>query len=352
MEEIYLRQYPVIGLQGQRQLHESRVLVVGAGGIGSLVLPYLAAAGVGTLGVVDDDTVSRSNLHRQVLYGAGDIGASKVACVVKRFAEQFPTLTLIPHPFRLTADNATRVLQDYDIIVDGSDNFATRYLVNDVCCQLRLPFVSSSVLQQEWQVAFFTGHTPCYRCLYPVAPPALYSPNCSQAGVLGPLVAMAGSMAANAVLDAITGLHPLPEGTLYRYRNDTHQLDALTFFSEPNCPACVQQQVVPMPLSENEAVSMVTVDNVKDEYVWLDVREPWEQDVAPIDNVQTLPLSQLLQHYTTALQPKTPYALLCKTDVRSQKAYHFLKAKGFSQLVVIQGGASAWYQHHGKTLGY
>ncbi len=231
---------PEIGGAGQAVLLQSRVLVIGAGGLGSALLLYLAAAGIGTLGIVDDDTVDLSNLQRQVIHDTGTIGTTKVASAAARIRALNPDVVVEPHAMRLTADNAADLVGPYDLVADGSDNFATRYVVNDACFRAGKPLVSAAILRFEGQLATFCAgdDCPCYRCLYPAAPPDDMVPSCAQAGVLGALAGVMGSLQAIEVIKQRLGLGNGLTGRLLLYDALGHGFRTLTVKRDPDCALC------------------------------------------------------------------------------------------------------------------
>ena len=233
---------PEVGGTGQERLLGSRVLVVGAGGLGAPVLLYLAAAGVGTLGVIDDDTVDLSNLQRQVIHDTAAIGVNKVDSAAARISAINPDVTVERHHARLTADNALALINGYDIVADGSDNFATRYLVNDACYLAKRPLVSAALLRFDGQIATFKAHEgpphPCYRCVFPEAPPPGTVPSCSEAGVLGALAGLVGSMQAVEVVKELLGIGESLSGRLLMIESLASQFRKLTVPRDPDCPLC------------------------------------------------------------------------------------------------------------------
>ena len=231
-----------IGGVGQARLIAARVLVIGAGGLGAPLLQYLAAAGIGTLGVIDDDTVDLSNLQRQVIHRTADIGAAKVDSAQRALGEINPEVRVVPHKERLTAHNATRIVADYDIVADGSDNFATRYLVNDVCYRLKKILVSAAILRFDGQISTYkawqgAGH-PCLRCIFPVAPSEDAVPSCAQAGVLGALAGTLGALQATEVVKEILGIGQSLSGRLVMYDALGASFDEMAIAKRADCPTC------------------------------------------------------------------------------------------------------------------
>ena len=239
---------PEIGGEGQARLIEAKVLVIGAGGLGTPVLMYLAAAGVGTLGVVDDDRVDLSNLQRQIIHGTSRIGAPKAESARQTLAEINPEVRVVAHAERLTARNAIEIIEAYDLVADGSDNFATRYLVNDACFLARKPLVSAAMLRFDGQIAVFKAHLgdghPCYRCLFRDPPPQGVIPSCSEAGVLGALAGALGSLQATEVLKELLGLGDSLSGWLLLYDSLSTTFHKLRVKPDPDCPLCGSQATI------------------------------------------------------------------------------------------------------------
>ncbi len=239
---------PEIGGEGQARLIEAKVLVIGAGGLGAPVLMYLAAAGVGTLGVVDDDRVDLSNLQRQIIHGTSRIGAPKTESARQTLAEINPEVRVVAHAERLTARNAIEIIEAYDLVADGSDNFATRYLVNDACYLARKPLVSAAMLRFDGQIAVFKAHLgdghPCYRCLFRDPPPRGVIPSCSEAGVLGALAGALGSLQATEVLKELLGLGDSLSGWLLLYDSLSTTFHKLRVKPDPDCPLCGPQATI------------------------------------------------------------------------------------------------------------
>ena len=239
---------PEVGGEGQAKLLQSRVLVIGAGGLGSPLLLYLAAAGTGTLGVVDDDFVDLSNLQRQVIHGTGRIGAAKVESARETLGEINPEVTLVTHQTRLTAENALELIADYDLVADGSDNFATRFLVNDACYLAKTPLVSAALLRFEGQIstfkAYLGGADPCYRCIFPEAPPPGLIPTCAEGGVLGAVAGAMGSIQAVEVIKALLGIGESLSGSLVLYDALTTTFRKIKVKPDPECPLCGENPTI------------------------------------------------------------------------------------------------------------
>ncbi|MEN0130125.1 MAG: ThiF family adenylyltransferase [Brevundimonas sp.] len=329
---------PGIGLTGQRRLRAARVLVVGAGGLGAPVLQYLAAAGVGTLGVVDDDVVDVSNLQRQVIHGTPDVGRLKVDSARSALAALDPSVVVLTHPVRLTEANADAILGDYDLVVDGTDNFPTRYLVSDACARLGLPVVWGSVLRFDAQVSVFwerAGVT--LRDLFPTPPPPESVPSCAEAGVVGALCGQVGSVMATEVVKLVTGAgEPLLGRVLV--------VDALRGrWSE--VPLVGSRRPVPAAAPEDDDIPSITVDELAarlDEVTLIDVREPAEAAVSAIPGAHLIPLGRLLDGSAVDEVPRGRAVVVhCAVGGRSAIATQVLRAAGIDA-VNLEGGIYAW----------
>jgi sulfur-carrier protein adenylyltransferase/sulfurtransferase len=354
---------PEVGLAGQQQIRATRVLCVGAGGLGSPLLLYLAAAGVGNLGLVDFDTVEVSNLQRQVLHRTADAGRHKAESARDRIRELNPHVQVALHPVRLTRANALEILRDYDIVVDGTDNFPTRYLTNDACVLLRKPNIYGSVFRFEGQASVFAPHLggPCYRCLYPEPPPPGAVPSCAEAGVLGVLPGIIGLVQATEVLKLALGVGRSLLNRLLLFDALEMKFKELKLRRDPRCPLCGDQPTLtqlidyeqfcggppqpPPPVNPPDEITVHDLKRALDDpasgVTVLDVREPDEYQIARIPGAQLFPLSALPQRYTE-LDPDRAYYLHCKAGVRSMKALQFLRHHGFKHLKNIKGGILAW----------
>ncbi len=341
---------PEIGPAGQQKLRAARVLVVGCGGLGCPVLQYLAAAGVGTLGLLDFDTVDDSNLQRQVLYATADVGQPKAVVAAAKLRAQNPFIELRPHQALLSAANALALFAEYDLVVDCSDNFATRYLVNDACVVLGKPLVFGAIFKFEGQVTVFNYQDgPTYRCLHPVPPAPGDAPNCAEIGVLGVLPGLIGTMQASEALKIILGIGEVLSGRLLlvdalgmrfqtiRFRAVTAN-QQLTALAADYAAFCGEAPLQPAPARAPE----ISADELK---AWrqsgrplhlLDVREPHEAARRSIGG-QLIPLDQLPGHLTS-LVPGTPVVVHCASGVRSQKAAQLLLAQGFAEVYSLRNG--------------
>ena len=348
-----------VGLAGQRVLKAASVLIVGAGGLGSPLAMYLAAAGVGRLGIVDFDVVDASNLHRQVLHGASDIGRRKVSSARETLQEINPFVCLETHAVRLTRKNALSLVEDYDIVADGSDNFPTRYLVNDACMLAKRPNVFGSVYKFEGQVAVFAHpEGPCYRCMFPELPPGDLVPSCAEGGVLGVLPGIVGSLQANEVIKLLLGIGEPLIGRMLLFDGLTGEFHVLNVPREPNCRACGEAKN-DLSLPESSYVcepSAMTVPEITVSELnamrqngqapfLLDVRKPFEQDIASIDADQLIPVEALPERIGELGAPPGDLIVVhCRSGGRSARAVQLLRASGYSRAVNLKGGILAWSQ--------
>lgn len=363
----YARQVllPEVGPAGQRKLRAGRVLCVGAGGLGSPVALYLAAAGVGRLGIVDFDHVDLSNLQRQVLHGTPDVGRPKTQSAVETLRRLNPDVEVVPHTVRLTAENAQEILSGYDVVVDGTDNFPTRYLVNDACVMLGKPNVYGAIFRWEGQVSLFAPHRegPCYRCLFPEPPPTGTVPSCAEAGVLGVLPGVIGCLQATEVLKLLLGQGRSLLGRLVVFDALSLQFRELRLRRDRGCPVCGDHPTItelrteslacgPLELSPDE----VTVEDLKRALeepelgiTVVDVREPEEWAAGHLPGTRHLPLSAL-EERVAELDPGVVLYLHCQAGVRSLRAVEWLKAQGFRQVKSVRGGLTAWSSAYATPL--
>jgi molybdopterin/thiamine biosynthesis adenylyltransferase/rhodanese-related sulfurtransferase/molybdopterin converting factor small subunit len=384
-----IRQYsrhlimPEVGMEGQRRLKAAKVLAIGAGGLGSPVGLYLAAAGVGTLGLVDFDVVDWSNLHRQVLFSAADVGRPKLTAAIERLRGINPYINLVPHETRLDSSNALELFAQYDIIVDGTDNFQTRYLVNDACVLSGKPNVYGSIFRFEGQVAIFWGaRGPCYRCLFPEPPPPGLVPSCAEGGVLGVLPGIIGALQANEVIKLIIGAGDPMIGRLLLFDALKMKFRELRLRKDPACPICsehpTQRELVdydqfcgitPAAAPEagagassataagapaQEAASLsapldfdleVTelkrwMDEGRDFHL-LDVRSPQEHAICRIEGARLVPLQDLAAELER-LDPAAHYVVQCHSGGRSTRAVQIMRQQGFARAQNLAGGIDAW----------
>jgi len=349
-----------IGPEGQAKLLAARVAVVGAGGLGCPAALYLAAAGVGTLGLVDADVVDSTNLQRQVLYGTADVGRPKLEVAAERIRAQNPDVRLVLHAVRLTAANALDVLRDYDVVVDGSDNFPTRYLVNDACALLGKPVVYGAILRFEGQVSFFDARRgPCYRCLFPEPPAAGTVPSCGEAGVLGVLPGVIGTLQATEALKFVCGAGEPLLGRFVHYDALELRFSEFRFEKDPACPLCGTaptlrelvdyegfcgvDRAAERPLREISADALHRRGAPGSEFLLLDVREPAEHAKAAIEGARLLPLGELpVRAGELAAWRGRPIVVHCHKGGRSAKAARWLLAHGFTDVTNLTGGIEAW----------
>jgi adenylyltransferase/sulfurtransferase len=354
---------PEVGLEGQKKICATRVLCIGAGGLGSPLAMYLAAAGIGRLGLVDFDKVEHSNLQRQVLHGTPDVGRLKTDSARDTIRRLNPGVEVVAHTERLTSQNALKVLAAYDIVVDGTDNFPTRYLTNDACVLLKKPNVYGSIFRFEGQASLFAPHLggPCYRCLYPEPPPPGLVPSCAEGGVLGVLPGIIGLIQATEVLKLALGTGTSLLNRLLLFDALQMSFRELKLRRDPNCPVCGAHPTITKLIDYENFCGVpaaggnhsmhpdeVTVQDMKQALEnpklgikVLDVREPDEYQLAHVEGVPLLPLSQLAQRLSE-LDPKQSYYIHCKAGSRSLQAVQFLRQHGFTSLKSVKGGIKAW----------
>jgi adenylyltransferase/sulfurtransferase len=350
---------PEVGVEGQRKLKNARVLVVGAGGLGSPVSMYLAAVGVGRLGLVEFDEVDESNLQRQVLYGESDIGRPKLQVALDRLREINPLIELIGHGEKIDASNAMSLLEGYDVVVDGSDNFPTRYLVNDACVLAGKPEVYGSIFRFEGQSSVFWGaRGPCYRCLFPEPPPPGLVPSCAEGGVLGILPAIIGSLQANEVVKLILGVGEPLIGRLVLFDALETSFREVKLKKNPECPVCSDNPTLTElidyerfcglapdePATETVNVSPESLAAWMEEgrdLLLLDVRTPVEHQTSRLDNSLLMPLQTLPRQYEE-LDRDRPIVVYCHHGHRSAHAVDFLRRMGFDKTFNLVGGIDAW----------
>jgi len=354
---------PEVGLAGQKKIKGASVLCIGAGGLGSPIALYLAAAGIGKLGIVDFDSVDFSNLQRQILHTDADVGRPKAQSAKETIAGINPYCEVVIHNTRITSENALDLIRPYDIVVDGTDNFPTRYLTNDACVLLKKPNVYGSIFRFEGQASVFAPHLggPCYRCLYPEPPPPGMVPSCAEGGVLGVLPGIVGCIQATEILKLALGKGSSLVGRLLLFNALDMKFRELKLRRDPQCPVCGEHPTIkelidyemfcgiqPEPAHPAANPDEVTVqdmkqalDNPKLGIKVIDVREPDEYEIAHVQGVPLLPLSQLRQRFTE-LDPNQHYYLHCKVGMRSLDALNFLRQQGFKYLKSVKGGINAW----------
>lgn len=352
---------PDVGLDGQRKLKAGRILLIGAGGLGSPLALYLAAAGVGTLGLVDFDVVDVSNLQRQVLHGTKDIGRPKLESARDRIHDVNPHVHVEAYETRLTSENALDIIRDYDVVIDGTDNFATRYLTNDACVLLGKPNVYGSIFRFEGQASVFALEDgPCYRCLFPEPPPPGLVPSCAEGGVLGVLPGLVGTIQATEGIKLILGVGEPLVGRLLLIDALTMQFRTVRLRKDPNCPACGTHEITEL-IDYDQFCGVTTESNATDpneipeitpselsariargdDIDLIDVREPYELDIARIPNVRLLPLGTLTEALST-LDSSRETVVICRTGARSGRAVRQLKAAGFRRVWNLAGGIHRW----------
>ena len=358
---------PEVGPEGQEKLKRARVLAVGAGGLGSPLALYLAAAGVGTIGVVDFDVVDESNLQRQVLFGAGDVGRPKADAAARRLADLNPGIRIVPIRERLVASNALEILRDFDIVADGTDNFPTRYLVNDACVLSRKPNVSASIFRFEGQASVFAAPGgPCYRCLHPEPPPAGLVASCAEAGVLGVLPGLLGVIQAAEVLKLVLGLGDTLVGRLLLVDVLGMRFREIRLRRNPECAACGDHPTITRladlddglcagpPANGPDIVAAVfgrvpevTVEELKQMQdrgqmpALLDVREAHEYALSDLPGAIKIPLGALPRSLDRIPKDRD-LVVYCRTGGRSGNAVQFLRQSGYDKAVNLAGGVNAW----------
>jgi molybdopterin/thiamine biosynthesis adenylyltransferase/rhodanese-related sulfurtransferase len=354
---------PEVGLAGQRKIRNTSVLCIGAGGLGSPIAMYLAAAGIGKLGIVDFDTVDYSNLQRQILHSDADVGVSKAESAKAAIAALNPNVEVELYKTRISSENAFDLIRPYDIVVDGTDNFPTRYLTNDACVLLKKPNVYGSIFRFEGQASVFAPHLggPCYRCLYPEPPPPGMVPSCAEGGVLGVLPGIIGCIQANEILKLALGKGTTLINRLMLFNALDMKFRELKLRRDPKCPVCGDNPtvkelidyevfcgIVPEPANPSANPDEVSVQEMKKALDTpslgikvIDVREPDEYQIAHVEGVPQWPLSTLPQRFTE-LDPNVQYYIHCKSGVRSMKALKFLREQGFKYVKSVKGGISAW----------
>ncbi len=362
---------PEVAMEGQQKLRRARVLVIGAGGLGSPVLSYLAAAGVGTLGIVDFDTVDYTNLQRQIIYATEDVGRSKLEAATARIAGINPDVQVRTHETRLTSENALEIMKDYDIVVDGTDNYPTRYLVNDACVMLGIPNVYGSIFRFDGQASVFCQEDgPCYRCVYPEPPPPGLVPSCAEGGVLGVLPGIIGTIQATEAVKLILGKGSSLAGRLLVLDAMKMKFRELKLKKDPACPVCGEHPTITALIdyekfcgirgeeveakdlgSEWEISPRKLQERLKagDEIVVLDVRNPEETQISRIEGSILIPLGELPGR-VAELNTADQIVVHCRMGGRSAKAVEFLRSVGFKKVKNLVGGINAWAQDVDPSL--
>jgi molybdopterin/thiamine biosynthesis adenylyltransferase/rhodanese-related sulfurtransferase len=353
---------PEVAMEGQQRIKAAKVLCIGAGGLGSPVIMYLAAAGVGTLGIVEFDVVDETNLQRQIIHGQSDVGRSKAESARDTVAEINPNVNVVLHETRLDSSNALDIFSDYDLIVDGTDNFPTRYLVNDACVLLGKPYVWGSIFRFEGQASvFWASEGPCYRCLYPEPPPPGMVPSCAEGGVLGVLCATIGSIQATEAVKLIIGRGNPLIGRLKLYDALEMDLKTIKVRKDPSCPICGENPTITELIDYEEFcgirgaevepegdVPSVTPDELARlmkgdrKPVVVDVREPFEVEISKLPFDQKLiPLNEVVNR-VHELSSADDIVLYCRSGARSGQATQFLQSIGFTKVRNLAGGINAY----------
>ena len=348
-----------LGVEGQRRLLEGRVLLVGAGGLGCPVAQYLAAAGVGHLGVVDDDVVDVSNLQRQILYGTADVGRPKAEVAAERIRALNPDVEVTLHQTRLTSENARELLAGWDVVVDGSDNFPTRYLVNDACVLLGVPCVYGAILRFDGQAAVFDAERgPCYRCLFPEPPPPGSVPSCAEGGVLGVLPGLIAMVQATEALKLVAGIGEPLVGRFLQYDALELRFREFRFSKDPECPVCSESPTLTelvdydgfcgigpsvAAVAEESAARVAERGRSDEAFLLLDVRTPEEFEKARIEGARLVPLAELPARLGELDEWRDrPVVVHCHHGGRSAKACEILQEAGFAEVRNLSGGIEAW----------
>ncbi len=362
---------PEVGIEGQKKLKNARVLCIGAGGLGSPLALYLAAAGVGTLGILDFDVVDFSNLQRQVIHSEKTVGKPKVESARDRLVELNSDTNIVTYNEMLNSDNAMEIMKNYDVVVDGTDNFATRYLTNDACVFLGIPNVYGSIFRFEGQVSVFDAKRgPCYRCLYPEPPPPGLVPSCAEGGVLGILPGVVGTMQASEVVKLIIGEGTPLIGRLLFIDVLNMEPRMLKLRKDPECPVCGENPSITELIDYQEfcgigrgekteeeppKVEEITVEEfsvIKDnkaDIVLIDVREPHEYEICNIEGSKLIPLGELKDR-TDELNPQDDIVIHCHHGGRSMKAATFLVENGFNKVKNLKGGIDEWAEKYDSDM--
>ena len=363
---------PELKAAGQRRIKAARVLCIGAGGLGSPAALYLAAAGVGTIGLVDFDRVDISNLQRQILYGTNDVGRPKLEVASERIHDTNPNVDVVSYDCRFTSEKAQDVIAQYDVIIDGSDNFPTRYLSNDVCVFARKPNIYGSVFRFEGQASVFAPHLggPCYRCLFPEPPPPGAAPSCAEAGVLGVLPGIIGLVQATEALKLIVGEGEPLIGRLMLFDALKMKFREFKLRRDPECPVCGEHPTIFRPIDYEQfcgaqaagdalelegAVPSVSVQELKrkmdarERLTLVDVRESWEYDIAQITGSRLIPLGEL-EERLRELPREGILVIQCHSGVRSEQGARLLQQAGFANVYNLEGGIEAWSKDVDPTV--
>ena len=354
---------PEFGARGQKKLKAARVLVVGAGGLGSPAAMYLAAAGVGTLGLVDFDVVDLSNLQRQVLHGTSDVGRPKLDSAAERLRALNPEVNVQLHPLRLSAENALALFAQYDLVLDGTDTFATRYLINDACVLTGRPNVSASVFRFEGQLSVFcTKDGPCYRCLYPEPPPPGLAPSCGEGGVLGIVPGVVGTLQATEALKVVAGIGEPLIGRLLTFDALQMSFRQFTVKKDVRCPVCGPTPSIsalidyeqfcgtraPLPGTVRDVTPQWLVER-RQSVQLVDVREPGEREINDISGSICIPMGELSSRFHE-LSTTQDVVVYCKVGERSARAVEYLRTVGFERVFNLEGGIDRWAEEIDEAL--
>jgi molybdopterin/thiamine biosynthesis adenylyltransferase/rhodanese-related sulfurtransferase len=359
---------PEVGLEGQRRLKSASVLIIGAGGLGSPLAFYLTAAGVGRIGIVDFDVVDLSNLQRQILHTTKDVGRSKLESAREKLESLNPNVKIETYEMRLTSENALDLIKEYDIVVDGTDNFPTRYLVNDACVFLKKPNVYGSIFRFEGQVSvFYADKGPCYRCLYKEPPPPGLVPSCAEGGVLGVLPGIIGTIQALETIKLILGIGEPLIGKLLLFDALRMKFRELKLRKDPECPVCGENPTI-KELIDYEAFCGITPEQILhqsgleitpeelkeklengEDIILIDVREPVEYEINRIEGSKLIPLSKLPEK-VNELDQTREIVLYCKMGGRSARGVQLLRELGFTRVKNLAGGIDAWIEKIDPTM--
>jgi len=363
---------PEVGVEGQEKLKNASILLIGCGGLGSPLGLYLSAAGIGRLGLVDFDLIDFTNLQRQVMFGTQDVGRPKAEVAKERIGQINPNVQVTVYREKFTAENAMKIIKDYDIVIDGTDNFPTRYLVNDACVFLKKPNVYGSIFRFEGQATIFWGEKgPCYRCLYPEPPPPGMVPSCAEGGVLGILPGIIGLLQATEAIKLILGKGDPMIGRLLLFNALDMKFREVKLQKDPECPVCGKnptitqlidyEQFCGIGLGQEEAtVSTAGIPEItaqelkakmdrKDKFVLVDVREPHEYQIAKIPGGRLIPLGEITQR-AHELDTADDIVVHCRSGARSAKAIQALQKMGFKRLHNLKGGILAWSEDVDSTV--
>ena len=348
---------PDVGIGGQKKLKASKVLCIGAGGLGSPVTMYLAAAGIGEIGLVEFDKVEFSNLQRQIVHGTSDVGKPKIESAIESLAEINPEVKVTPYATRLTSENALEIAEPYDLIIDGTDNFETRYLSNDLAVLTKKPNVYGSIFRFEGQVSVFAPHLggPCYRCLFPTPPEPGQVPSCAEGGVLGVLPGIVGSLQANEAIKLILGIGEPLIGRLVHFDALAFRFREIKLRKDSECAVCGANPTITelkeiefaCDMSDQKELREIDVHQLKErierdnQFILLDVREPAEVEVAKIAGSVLIPLGEL-PNRLGELHPREEIIIHCKAGGRSAQALKILMEANFTDACHVQGGINAW----------